>query len=404
MPPSLVAKQALSALYFGYLTKWRRLPQWLLKGRKTLPTAAGAIGMGCIGFPIHPIWEVTAACNLECRHCHAGAGKHHAAELSTEEGKKLLRDIASVPEFRMLVFTGGEPLVRPDILELVEYASALGLKVAIATNGTLIDTQMARRLKQAGVCDLAIGLDAATPDLHDFIRNAPGTYERTLRGIHACREAGMCLQINVTVMKHNYKEIPKILDLADELEAQIVLLYQLVPQGRGSGGDLEITKEEYADLLNFVSERQASAVPIITPTCSPQYWAYLLDKRQASRWELGLAQKVFKGCAAGWGLCYIKPDGEVWPCPFVPVTGGNVRRIPLRQIWRDGEPFRKLRKGNKNLKGNCATCQWQNVCGGCRGRSYAHSGDYLAEDPLCFLQQPSELKAELHPACPDKPL
>ena len=121
-PPSLVARQALSALYFGFLTRWRWLPYWLLKGSKTLPTAAGATGMGCIGFPTHPVWEVTAACNLRCQHCHAAAGKPLPGELSTEEGKKLLEDIASIDEFRMIVFTGGEPLVRKDILELIEYA------------------------------------------------------------------------------------------------------------------------------------------------------------------------------------------------------------------------------------------------------------------------------------------
>jgi len=397
-PPSLVTKQALSVLCFGYLTRWRRLPQWLLQGRRTLPTAAGAIGMGCIGFPIHPVWEVTTACNLRCRHCHASAGKRQDDELNTEDGIKLLHQIASVPEFRMLVLTGGEPLVRPDIIELVEQASNLGLECSIATNGTLIDIGMAKRLKQAGVCNLAIGLDGATPDLHDYIRNSPGGYKRTLQGIHACREAGICLQINVTVMKHNYQQIPEILDLADDLGAQIVLLYQVVPQGRGTGDGLQLTKEEYATLMEFVSQRQANAVSIIEPTCSPQYWVYLLQKRKFDHRRQGLAQKVFKGCAAGWGLCYIKPDGEVWPCPFVPVSGGNVRQRPLNQIWREGEPFLKLQERGKNLKGNCAICQWQKLCGGCRGRAYAHSGDYLGEDPLCFLHQISEVdtKSQAH--------
>lgn len=385
VPPSLVAKQALSAFYFSYLTQWHGLTPWMLNGRKTLPTATGAVGMGCIGFPIHPVWEITAACNLKCRHCHVSAGKRLGEELSTEEGKRLIRDIASVPEFRMLVLTGGEPLVRPDIFELVEYASALGLKVAIATNGTLIDTKMAKRLKQAGVCDLAIGLDAATPELHDYIRNVPGTFKRTMQGIKACKELGMCLQINVTVMKYNYNEIPKILDLADDLQAQIVLLYQVVPQGRGKGDGLELTNAEYARLMDFVSKRQARAVPIVEPTCSPQYWAYLLDKKQANPWKLWLAQKVFRGCAAGWGQCYIKPDGEVWPCPFVPVSGGNVRYTSLSRIWNKGEPFQKLQERAENLKGKCASCSKQSICGGCRGRAYAHYGDYLAEDPLCFL-------------------
>lgn len=385
-PPSLVIRQALSALYFAYLTRWRRLPQWLLKGRRTLPTAAGAIGMGCIGFPIHPVWEVTTACNLRCRHCHASGGKRLEDELDTREGKRLLDDLASIPEFRLVVLTGGEPLVRPDILELVQHASSLGLQVAIATNGTLIDTEMARRLRKAGVCDVAIGLDAATPELHDFIRNVSGTFDRTMRGIHACREAGMCLQINVTVMKHNYEEIPRLLDLADGLDAEIVLLYQLVPQGRGGGNGLELTRDQYAELMGFVSRRQKTSKPIIEPTCSPQYWSYLLNGKQAGRWATSLAQRVFKGCAAGWGLCYVKPDGEVWPCPFIPVSGGNVRHTPLSQIWREGEPFQKLRDRDKNLKGRCALCPEQPLCGGCRGRAYAHSGDYLAEDPLCFLR------------------
>ncbi len=389
MPPTLVARQAMSILYFGYLTRWRRLPQWLLRGIRTLPTAAGAIGMGCIGFPIHPVWEVTAGCNLRCRHCHVGAGKQLGEELDTEEGKRLIKDLATVSQFRMLVLTGGEPLVRPDVFELVEFASALGLTVAIATNGTLIDTQMARRLKKAGVCDVAVGLDAATPELHDFIRNTPGTFERAMRGIRASREAGMCLQINVTVMKHNYEEIPRLLDLADELGAEIVLLYHLVPQGRGSGDGLELTQPQYAELMEYVSQRQKKAVPVIEPTCSPQYWAYLLSRKGNHR-GLGLARMVFKGCAAGWGLCYIKPDGEVWPCPFIPVSGGNVRETPLSRIWRDGEPFRVLQQRHRNLKGKCATCRQQSICGGCRGRAYAHFGDYLAEDPLCFLHQTLE--------------
>jgi radical SAM protein with 4Fe4S-binding SPASM domain len=384
MPPSLVATQAASICYFSYLTRWRRLFPWLFKGIRTLPTAAGAVGMGCIGFPIHPVWEVTAACNLKCRHCHVNAGKHLGNELDTEESKKLIIDIAKVPEFRMLVFTGGEPLVRPDILELTEVASATGLTVSVATNATLIDTAMAKKMKRAGVCNVAAGLDGATPELHDFIRNTPGTFERTMRGIHASREAGMCLQINITVMKHNYDDVPRLLDLADELNAQIVLLYHLVPQGRGSSEGLELTKQQYADLMKYVSERQKTATPVIEPTCSPHYWAYLL-KKNGNSGNPGFAEKVFKGCAAGWGLCYVKPDGEVWPCPFVPVSGGNVRTDSIGHIWRESEPFRKLHARHENLSGKCATCRQERICGGCRGRAYERYGDYLADDPLCFL-------------------
>lgn len=388
-PPTLVMKQALAALYFAYLVRWSKLPHWLLKGRKTLPTAAGAIGMGCIGFPIHPVWEVTTACNLHCRHCHASGGKPSAEELTTEEGKMLLDQIAAVKEFRMLVLTGGEPLVRKDIIELIEYASALGLEIAIATNGTLITPELARRLKKAGVCDVAIGLDAATPSLHDYIRGVDGCFDRTMQGIHATKEAGMLLQINVTVMRHNYHEIPQILDLAHQLDAEIVLLYNLIPQGRGAEENLEILPKEYAELMKSVAERQRNCYPIIEPTCAPQYWAYLTGQDGRTP-RVGIASRFFKGCVAGRGLCYIKPNGDVWACPFIPVSTGNVRHIPLETIWRESELFQTLRD-RKNLEGRCGECLYTEMCGGCRGRAYAHTGNYLAEDPFCFIQ--SNLRA-----------
>jgi radical SAM protein with 4Fe4S-binding SPASM domain len=387
-PPTLLLRQAVSALYLGYLIKWRKLPHWLLKGPKTLHVAAGAIGMGCIGFPIHPVWEVTAACNLRCRHCHAAGGKPAPGELNTEEGKRLLEEMAAIDEFRMLVFSGGEPLVRPDIFELVEYASSLGLEVVIASNGTLITTDVAKRLKKAGVCDLAIGLDGATAEVHEFIRGVPGCFERAMRGIYATKEAGLALQLNITVMKYNYHEIPKLLDLADELDAEIVLLYHLVPMGRGQNEDLELTRAQFASLAKLVSQRQKGNNSIIEPTCAPQYWAYLMHRNGTGRLGFRLSEIAFKGCVAGSGLCYIKPDGEVWPCPFIPLSGGNVRELPLSHIWQESEIFKSL-KWRENLKGRCGQCRYRSVCGGCRGRAYAYYGDYLAEDPLCFISQPT---------------
>ncbi len=382
-PPTLVAKQAASAFYFASLVGWRKLPRWLLKGSKTLPTAAGSVGMGCIGFPIHPVWEITSACNLRCRHCHASGGKPAPDELSTEEGKKLLREMASIEEFRMLVFTGGEPLLRKDIYELLEYASSLGFTICIATNGTLITKDVAKRLKSVGVSNLAIGLDGATPETHEFIRCVPGCFERTMRGIYATKEAGLLLQINVAVMKYNYREIPQILDLADELDAEIVLLYNAISAGRGSENDIEISVGDFASLMKEVAEKQRRMRPIVEPTCAPQYWAYLNHRNGTGKLGFKLSEALFKGCVAGSGLCYVKPNGDVWPCPFVPVSGGNVREKPLEWIWRESEVFRSL-KTRENLKGKCGICKFKNMCGGCRGRAYAHYGDYLAEDPFCF--------------------
>ena len=383
-------RQAASVLYFGYLVGWRKLPHWLLKGRKTLPTAAGAIGMGCIGFPIHPVWEVTNACNLRCKQCHAASGKPAPGELTTEEGKRLLDGIAAIGEFRMLALGGGEPLVRPDIFELVAYARSLGLEISIATNGTLLTTEMAREFKKMGVVNIAIGLNADDEEIHEQITCVPGSFARTKQAVYATLEAGMNLQINTSVMKENRTAIPGLLDFASEVDTQIVLLYQLVPEGRGEE-EMELSIKEYRALTEMVADKQKTSRAIIEPTCSPQYWAHLISQKvnhngkQPPGIEMKLAETLFKGCVAGSGLCYIKPDGEVWSCPFVPISAGNVRQQPLEKIWYESELFDSLRDRERLTGEKCGSCRYKYMCGGCRGRAYAHSGDYLGDDPLCFL-------------------
>jgi len=385
-PPTLVLRQAAGVLYFGFLIGWRKLPHWLLKGPKTLPTAAGAIGMGCIGFPIHPVWEVTNACNLRCRQCHASSGEPLPNELTTEEGKKLLDDIAGIGEFRMLALGGGEPLVRSDIFELVAYARGLGLEISIATNGTLLTFEMAKEFKKMGVANIAVGINASDESVHEQITRVPGSFEKTRQAIYATKEAGMSLQFNTTVMKENREAIPGLLDLASEVDAQIVLLYQLVPEGRGEEA-MELSRREYRALTEMVAEKQKVNRAIIEPTCSPQYWAYLMsnDGNRPSAAGMKLARTLFKGCVAGSGLCYIKPDGEIWPCPFVPLSGGNVREQSLKEIWYESELFQSLRDRERLTGEMCSQCRFKYICGGCRGRAYAHSGDYLGDDPLCFL-------------------
>jgi radical SAM protein with 4Fe4S-binding SPASM domain len=354
-----------------------------MEGGKTLPTSAGAVGMGCIGFPVHPVWEVTSGCNLHCKQCHASGGKRNPNELSTEEGKALMDEMAKIPEFRMLVFSGGEPLVRSDIFELVSYARQLGFEVSIASNGTLLTYEWARRFKELGVANMAIGLNSNDKVVHEGITQVPGSFERSKQAIYATRELGMNLQINTTVMKEDLHSIPGILDFASEVNAQIVLLYQLVPEGRGKE-QMELSVEECHSLIQIIAEKQKTNKAIIEPICSPQYWAYLIRRNGGGILGMKLAQAVFKGCVAGSGLCYIKPDGEVWACPFIPLSAGNVRQTPLSEIWDKSELFHTLRD-RRNLKGKCGECCYNNICGGCRGRAYAHSGDFLAEDPLCFL-------------------
>jgi len=361
-----------------------------MKGTRTLPTAAGAIGMGCIGFPIHPVWEVTNACNLRCEQCHASSGKPLPSELDTEEGKRLLDSIATIREFRMLTLAGGEPLLRPDIFELVAHARSLGLGISIATNGTLLTSEMAREFKKMGVANIAIGLNANDEFIHEQITRVPGSFEKSKRAVYATAEAGMNLQINTTVMKENQEAIPGLLNFASEVDAQIVLLYQLVPEGRGNK-EMELSIKEYKTLTEMVADNQKTNRAIIEPICSPQYWAYLLSRngKKPSRLSLKLAQTLFKGCIAGSGLCYLKPDGEVWPCPFVPLSAGNVRQTPLNKIWYESKLFQSLRDRERLTGEKCGSCRFKHICGGCRGRAYAHCGDYLGDDPLCFIDHSS---------------
>lgn len=387
-PPSLVSRQALAAFCLAALTKWRYFPFWATKAWKTLPVAAGAVGMGCIGFPNHPVWEMTAACNLRCKHCHAQGGKRSPVELSTEEGKKLLRELAAVDSFRMMVFTGGEPLLRPDLFELCAYARDLGFSVVIATNGTLITPPVAKKLRQAGVSCLAISLDAAGPKIHDALRGVPGAYQAAIRALEACREAGMALQVNMTAMESNWEEIPHVFSLVSSYGAEIMLLYQLIPLGRGEEiREKALVREKNRLLVEQLAASQTKSHTIIEPVGAPQYWPYLVKNNGLRGKALrALGNYVFQGCAAGWGLCYVKPDGEVWPCPFVPVSGGNVRQQPFREIWEEGEVFKKLKRREKYLEGKCGACRYNRICGGCRGKAFAHTGNYLAEDPSCFLK------------------
>ncbi len=386
-PPSLLMRQAVSAFYYGYLIGWKQLFHWLLQYKKTLPTVSGAIGMGCIGFPIHPVWETTNACNLKCEQCHASSGKALSNELTTEESKKLIGEIASIKEFRMLALGGGEPLLRPDIFELADYAINLGLEISIATNGTLLTKDIAKKFKKMGVANIAIGLNANNKTLHENITHVPGSFEKSKRAVYATAEAGLNLQINTTVMNENREAIPELLDFASEVNAQIVLLYQMVPLGRGEV-EMELSVKEYKLFTDLVAEKQIYNRAIIEPTCSPQYWAYLLSRngRKPSRLSMKLAKAVFKGCVAGSGLCYIEPDGEVWPCPFIPISGGNVHEKSLRNIWYESEVFQSLRDRERLTGEKCGSCRYKHICGGCRGRAYSHSGDYLSDDPLCFLE------------------
>jgi radical SAM protein with 4Fe4S-binding SPASM domain len=337
---------------------------------------------------------MTTACNLNCIHCHASGGRRAPEELTTEEAKDLLDQLAEVSEFRMMAFTGGEPLMRDDLFELLAYSQSLGFTNTMATNATLIDEDAARQLRRYGLVIAAVSLDGFDARTHDYVRGQPGAFGQALRGIRALRQAGILLHVNITAMTYNLDQIEPLMALVDELETGIVLMYQLIPVGRGQDvekASLDLGANE--QLIRFMARAQRDARAIMEPVAGPQYWPFLLQRAGIRRGPLlHLAELVFHGCSAGRGFVYIKPNGDVWPCPFVEVSCGNVRQEPFNAIWESSPVFEDLRSRDSRLRGRCGDCSYRRLCGGCRGRSLAVTGDYLSEDPSCFIHDAGEAR------------
>jgi radical SAM protein with 4Fe4S-binding SPASM domain len=390
-PPSLITRQAVSALLVGKLTGWEKKWSWFKDfGFNCLSGAAGSKGQGCIGFPNHPVWEMTTACNLNCLHCHCSAGKPSEDELTTHQAKELLDQLADVPQFRMIAFTGGEPLVRGDLFEILAYSQALGFTNTIATNATLINDGIARKLKDCGVVIAAVSLDGLSAATHDMVRGVPGSFRKALDGMKALRKAGILLHINITVMDYNIDQLEEMIHLVDDMGAGILIVYQLVTVGRGEnikGASLGIEKNER--LIKIMAEAQRRMRAVLEPVAGPQYWSYLLNRANImDGWKMWLAEKVFHGCSAGRGFIYIKPNGVVWPCPFLELECGSIQDRPFKEIYETSTILNQLRKREELLKGSCGECSYKTICGGCRGRAYATTGDLFAEDPSCFIHPP----------------
>jgi len=388
--PGQLLRQAGSVILYGLLTHWRFMPRWLCSGLDMLGLVAGSEGMGCIGFPIHPVVEVTRRCNLRCIQCHAESSDAQQDELSFDQMTHLLRELAAQPEFKMVVFSGGEPLLRDDIVELCEYATGRGLWPVIATNGTLLDAALARRLKRAGVCGVAVGLDGDCPAVHDAIRGEKGAFARAIEGCIAARKAGLVLQTNTTLMQPNYKRFAEIVRLSENLGARVMLAYFVSPCGRGlHNSGIMLTPEQYESMLIKIAQLQRHSRLIIEPTCAPTYWAML----GARSWAASLAVRLlgpmfFHGCVAGTGLFYVRADGEALACPFLPISAGNVLRTTVSKLFREGEIFKSLRALKREPTAeSCSNCRFHDVCGGCRARAFWAQGDFSADDPFCFLNE-----------------
>jgi len=332
-------------------------------------------------------WETTRRCNLDCRHCRAAATRGpYPGELTTEEGKKLLTDVAGMGP-AVIILTGGEPLLREDIFEITEYGHKLGHRMVMAVNGTLLTPEIAQRLKDVGIQRLSISLDGATAASHDDLRAVAGAYEGALAGIAACKEAELPFQVNTTITRANLAELPTIYELAIKLGAAAHHVFVLVPTGRGAEIPEElVTPEEYDQTLRWMLDRQKEGRLHLKPTCAPQYYRLWREDAHARGEKItpqshGM-EAMTKGCLGGQGFAFVSYQGEVQPCGYLELAAGNIREQPFPEIWADSELFHELRAVD-DYHGKCHACQYRKVCGGCRARAYALTGDALADDPIC---------------------
>lgn len=335
-------------------------------------------------------WESTRNCNLSCRHCRASATSGpYTGELDTRASLTLMDQIAETGQ-PIVILTGGEPLLRPDIFDIAAYGTKKGLRMVMAPNGTLIDPETARKMAEAGIQRISISLDGADRKSHDTFRGVDGAFDGALRGIKAAKTAGIEFQINTTITKLNLDQIPQIMQLAESLGAVAHHVFLLVPTGRGKYLiDQEISALEYESTLNWFYNQRNQTRLQLKATCAPHYYRIMRQRARADgksvTFQTHGLDAVTRGCLGGTGFCFISHTGIVQPCGFLDLNCGDVTRQSFADIWRDSEIFLSLRDFSQ-LTGKCGICEFKAVCGGCRARAYEATGDFLAEEPLCSYQ------------------
>jgi len=342
-------------------------------------------------------WELTARCNLKCRHCRAEARDDFAeGELTTGEILEVAGAIREVGD-PILVLTGGEPLVRSDFFHIAGECCKLFTQVAMATNGTMVDDETAKKVTDAGIKRVSVSVDGACPATHDAFRGLAGSFDDALRGWDALKHAGMSMQLNVTVVRQNLDEIEDILALAIERGADAFHLFVLVPVGCGAeiGDEMRLSSDQMESTLRWLFDKSIELRERlhIKATCAPQYYRIM---REISR-EMGIKldaardglQAMTRGCLAGSGVCFVSRVGDVQPCGYLPLVVGNVRETPFGDIWHRSDIFKALRDPS-SLRGKCGACRYRRVCAGCRARAFADTGDFMAQDPDCPYEPESQ--------------
>jgi radical SAM protein with 4Fe4S-binding SPASM domain len=379
-------------------------------------------------------WELTKGCNLRCIHCRASATELSSpSDLSTQAARDIIDEIAAVSN-PILVLSGGEPLFRSDIFQLARYATDKGLRVALATNGT-VSKQVARKIVESGVKRVAISLDGCDALTHDSFRGIPGAFDAAITGFRNLKHLGMSVQINTTIARHNAHQLPQVLELAKSIGADALHTFLLVPVGCGVdiAAAQMVPAEEYERMLNWFYDQSLQGGIELKATCAPHYFRVVRQRRAAEGRSAAAAAQaaqpvietspdspsigptdmtmpgstgiemkpqgigkavghpgahpsgmnaMTKGCLAGTAVCFISNQGDVYPCGYLPALAGDLKKQSFADIWANSVVFNQLRDVN-NLQGKCGCCEFRNVCMGCRARAFAATGNYLDEEPFC---------------------
>ena len=405
-------------------------------------------------------WELTKGCNLRCIHCRASATELSSpSDLSTKAAQDIIDQIAAVST-PILVLSGGEPLFRSDIFQLARYGTDKGLRVALATNGTLVTKQVAQKIVDSGVRRVAISLDGADALTHDTFRGIPGAFDAAITGFRNLKDLGMSVQINTTIARHNAHQLPQVLALAKSIGADALHTFLLVPVGCGVdiAAEQMVPPEEYERMLNWFYDQSLEGGIEMKATCAPHYFRVVRQRRAAEHRSAAAAVQaaqcaeeatrstpnkgplgaesprigptemtmpgstgielkpqgigkavghpgthssdmnaMTKGCLAGTAVCFISNQGEVYPCGYLPALAGDLKKQPFADIWENSVVFNELRDVN-NLQGKCGCCEFRNVCMGCRARAFAATGNYLSEEPFCVYEPGTKIVAPKHTA------
>ena len=386
-------------------------------------------------------WEVTKGCNLRCIHCRATATELMSpTDLPTAKALDIIKQIADFGN-PILVLSGGEPLYRRDIFELAEYGTSLGLRMALATNGTLVTKDVAEKVKHAGIKRVSISLDGSDAATHDSFRGIPGAFDAAVYGMRNLQDVGVSVQINTTIARHNAHQLPAVLDLARSLGADALHTFLLVPVGCGVdiAEEQMVAPDEYERMLNWFYDQSLTGDIEMKATCAPHYFRVARQRRAADRragkpvpeapiahhpqpigptdmtmpGSTGISLRptggppvghtghpgghpgdmntMTKGCLAGTGVCFLSHEGEVFPCGYLPALAGDLRKQSFADVWTNSVVFNQLRDDD-NLKGKCGCCEFRHVCMGCRARAFAATGDFLAEEPFCVYEPGTSAK------------